>query len=143
MKAIRFILAMLSTPLLAPALMYGATYLFAVGSGSSLSFSLANYYQVGLPYAYAIFVLVGTPLFALLQSKRIHSVLAFIASGAAIFLVLMGLLLGYAAVKNEQLNIFQSDGIFFVSAVLTGAALGAIFWAVAIAGHHEKTQSNT
>ena len=142
MKKTRIILAALGIPLLAPAIMYGATYLFAVGSGGSLSFSLANFYQVGLPYAYAIFLLVGTPLFALLLNKRIHSVLPFIASGAAIFPILFGLLLSYAAINNEELNIFGSDGIFIASAILTGAVLGAGFWAVAIAGHSEKTQSN-
>lgn len=142
MKATRFILAVLGTPLLAPAIMYGATYLFAVGFGSSLSFSLANYYQVGLPYAYAIFVLVGTPLFAVLLSKRIKSVLAFTASGAAIFPVLVGLLVGYAAVTNEQLNVLGSNGSFMVPAILTGAVLGIIFWVIAVMGHHEKTQSN-
>jgi hypothetical protein len=142
MKTIRLILAIVGTPLLAPAIMYGATYLFAISSGNSPSFSLANYYQVGLPYAYAIFVLVGTPLFALLLIKRVHSVLAFIALGAAMFPVLIGLLFGYATIKNEQLNVFGTDGGFIVSAILTGAVLGAVFWAVAVAGRHEKTQSN-
>lgn len=143
MKTMRLILASLSTPLLAPAVMYGATYLFFVSSGSTLSFSLANYYRVGLPYAYAVFALIGIPLFAFLIARRIRSVLAFIVLGAAIVPALIGLLLGYTAIQDEQLNVFGTDsGIIVVSATLTGAVLGAVFWLVGIAGHHENGQSH-
>lgn len=140
MKKTRIISAALGIPLLAPGIMYGVTYLFSVGSGGSFSFSLANFYQIGLPYAYAILWLVGAPLFAFLLSKRIDSVLLFIASGAAIFPILFGLLLGYAAIKNEELNIFGSDASVVFSAIITGAVLGAVSW-IAL-GHNEKTQSN-
>jgi len=122
--------------------MYGATYLFAVSSGSSLSFSLANFYHVGLPYTYAIFLLVGAPLFAFLVWKRIKSVLPFVASGAAIFPIVIGFFFSYAAIKNEELSPLGSDGSFVISAILTGAVLGVIFWAVAVTGRNEKTQSN-
>jgi hypothetical protein len=138
----RLVLAVLGTPLLAPAVMYGATYVFALSFGGDLSFSLASYYRVGLPYAYGIFVLVGVPLFALLLTKRIHSVIAFIALGAAIFPILFGLILGYDALRDEQLSVSGSEGGFIVSAILTGAVLGAVFWLVAVAGRHEKAQSN-
>ena len=142
MKRTRVILALLGMPLLAPAIMYGAAHLFAVSLGSSLSFSLANFYQVGLPYAYAIFLLVGAPTFALLVRLRIKSLLPFIASGAAIFPIMIGFLVGYAAIKNEELNLSGSDGSFVLSAMLTGAVLGAVFWAVAVTGRNAKTQSN-
>jgi hypothetical protein len=142
MKKARIILAAVGIPLLAPAIMYGVTYLLGVSAGNGLSFPLADFYQVGLPYAYAVLLLGGTPLFALLLSKRISSVLPFVAAGAAIFPVSFGLVLGYAAIKNEELNISGTDGIFIVSAILSGAVLGAVFWVVAIAGHSEKTQSN-
>jgi hypothetical protein len=138
MKAMRFILAMLGVPLLAPVLMYGATYLLAVGSGGSLSFSLTNYYQVGLPYAYGIFMIIGLPIFAVLVKRRIHTMFAFVASGMAIFPVLIGILSAYAAIKDKQVTLAITDASFVASAMFTGAVLGATFWGIAVAKHHEE-----
>lgn len=125
-------MAAISTPLVAPGLMYGAAHVFAVTSGGGLSYSLADFYRLGLPYAYGIFALIGMPIFAVLLWRRIHKLLAFVVSGAAIFPILIVVLAGYAAIRSERLSLSASNIDFIASAIISGAALGAIFWAIAL-----------
>ena len=131
MNKIRFTITLIILPLFAPGLMYIFNFLIATASGQIIPFSLANFYQVGLYAAYAIVLLIGTPLFLLLYIKKIKSFVFFAFSGAAIFPILMLLILIHSILNNEEMsfsNINRSDIEFMVTAIFTGTVLGAIVW---------------
>jgi len=137
MRIVKFLVAAIVSPLPAPALMYVMTYLLALVFGESLSYSLANYYQVGLIYAYLIFLVVGVPLFAVLVIRRVDRLLFFVLAGAAIYPLLI---VGDTVIRPQNTTFSNPDVVFLVSVIFTGATLGAIFWAVALANYRKRNR---
>lgn len=140
MKILRILLAAFAIPMLAPAVLYMFFLLIVVSSGDSLAFSLAGFYQIGLPYTYAILLLLGTPIFAILLFKKVRSLPAYSLAGSAIYPLLLVIAIGYYIVQGEQLNILAPENLVFdIIAILTGAVLGAVFWLIVVMDSYGKT----
>jgi hypothetical protein len=128
--------------LVAPVVPAGFLYLFGL---------LKGYGDVAIvgplllaPFAYAAALVIGVPVYLLLQRKGVHGVGAYLALGAAIGATVVVLMFGtealfsWTSAREHALGLIRNSGGYMVVAIVYAAIAAAVFWLIAVRGQSAR-----
>lgn len=90
------------------------------------------------PFAYCSALVVGVPVYFVLQRRGIHSLGAYLAVGAAIGVAVVVLVFGTEAASNwttareHALGVLRNSVRYSLVAVTYAAGASAVFWLIAV-----------
>jgi hypothetical protein len=90
------------------------------------------------PFAYAAALVIGWPVYLMLQRRGSHGLGVYLVLGAVIGLALAVLMVGTEALlswksaREHAVGLLGSSGRYMVVAMVYAAIAGAVFWLIAI-----------
>lgn len=91
-----------------------------------------------VPFAYAGALIIGVPVYLVLQRKGVHGLGAYLALGAAIGAAVVALTFGtealfsWSSAREHAVGVIRNSGGYMLVAMVYAAIASAVFWLIAV-----------
>jgi len=122
--------------LVAPSVPGGLQYLFGLLKGYGDAAIVGPLLLA--PFAYAAALIIGVPVYLLLQRKRVHGMSAYLAIGAAIGATVVVLIFGtealfsWTSAREHAVGVIRNSVAYMVVGVIYATVASTVFWLIAV-----------